>query len=105
DLILGQRGQGYVPPNPDACLHNSLTRWWGPVEFVPKPHWDHVQGHTERRGTRAQHRTWPPQPVVHDAAWQRHNGIYAKDLPSDAVRLSDAERQPGLTVQFGVIDG
>jgi uncharacterized protein (DUF2235 family) len=94
DLILGQRGQGYVPPNPDACLHNSLTRWWWLVEFVPKPRWDPVKGQTEWRRNRARHRTWPPQPVVHDAAWQRHNGIYSQNLPSDAIRLSDTEHQP-----------
>jgi uncharacterized protein (DUF2235 family) len=40
DLILGRRGLGYVRPNPDACLHNSLTPRWKPVEFVRKPHWN-----------------------------------------------------------------
>jgi uncharacterized protein (DUF2235 family) len=90
DLILGQLGQGYVPPDPDACLHNSLTRWWQPVELVPKPHWDQTLGKSEWRANRSRHRTWPPQPVVHDAAWQRHNGTYAACLPRDAIRLSEA---------------
>ncbi len=105
DLILGQRGQGYVPPDPDALLHNSLTRWWQPVELVPKRHWDQDLRKSEWRANRSRHRTWPPQPVVHDAAWHRHNGAYAENLPIDAIRLSEAERRPGLTAQFGQIDG
>jgi uncharacterized protein (DUF2235 family) len=105
DLILGRQGQGYVPPNPDACLHNSLTRWWRPVEFVRKPHWNEDLRKTEWRSNRSCPRTWPEKPVVHDAAWLRHNGSYADRLPVDAVRLSQAELQPGLTPQFGVIDG
>jgi uncharacterized protein (DUF2235 family) len=105
DLILGLRGEGYAPANPDACLHNSLTRWWQPVEFVPKPHWDQTLGKSEWRANRSRHRTWPPQPVVHDAAWQRDNGTYAQCLPSDAIRLSEAGHQPILTAEFGVIDG
>jgi uncharacterized protein (DUF2235 family) len=104
-LILGQRGQGFALPDPDACLHNSLTAWWQPVELVPKPHWDQDLGQSVWRANRSRHRTWPLQPVVHDAAWERHNGSYARDLPSDAIRLSDAERAPDLTAQFGVADG
>jgi uncharacterized protein (DUF2235 family) len=105
DLILGRRGQGYVPPDPDAYMHDSLTRWWRPVEFVPKPHWDEDRSRSEWRANRSRHRTWPRQPVVHDAAWQRHNGAYAECLPADAIRLSEAERQGGVTAQFGVADG
>ena len=105
DLILGRRGQGYVPPNPDAYLHNSMTRWWQPVEFVPKPHWDQIQGKSEWQANRSRHRTWPPKPVVHDAAWRRHDGTYAQHLPSDAIRLSEAERQSGLTAQFDAVEG
>ena len=97
DLILGHRGQGYVPPDPDAYLHNSLTRWWQPVELMPKPHWDQELGKSEWGANRARHRTWPPKPVVHDAAWQRHSGTYAQNLPSDAISLSEAERQGGMT--------
>ena len=104
-LILGRRGQGYVPPNPDADLHNSLTTWWQAVEFVPKPHWDESRGKSEWQANRSRHRTWPARPVVHDAAWQRNNGLYAKCLPIDAIRLSEAERQGGMTTEFDLIDG
>jgi uncharacterized protein (DUF2235 family) len=103
DLMLGRRGEGYVPPNPNACLHNSLTRWWKPVEFVRKPHWDQTLGKTEWRANRSRHRTWPQKPVVHDAAWQRDNGTYAKCLPRDAIRLSEAERESGLTPEFCMV--
>jgi hypothetical protein len=41
--------------------------------------------------------------VVHDSAWLRDGGAYAQSLPVDAIRLSTAEQQPGLTDQFGVI--
>jgi len=105
ELILGRRGHGYAPPNPDAYLHNSLTRWWQPVEYVPKPHWDRDLGKSEWRANRGRHRTWPTRPVVHDAAWQRHNGTYAHRLPNDAIRLSEAEHQVGVTAQFDLVDG
>ena len=106
DLILGQLGQPYVAPNPDACLHNSLTRWWQPAELLPKPHWNQKTHQREWRANYGNHRTWPPDPiapVIHDAAWQRHNGAYAQTLPANAIRLNDAERTPGLTPEFGVV--
>jgi uncharacterized protein (DUF2235 family) len=102
-LILGRHGHGYVPPNPDACLHNSLTAWWKPVELIPKPHWDRTLNHTSWRANHSRHRSWPREPVVHDAAWERDNGTYARDLPPDAMRLSEAERHPGGTAQCGVV--
>jgi uncharacterized protein (DUF2235 family) len=104
DLILGRRGQGYAQPDPNACLHNSLTYWWLPVEFIPKPHWDQTSGQVELRANHSRRRTWPGKPVVHDAAWQRCGGDYAQCLPQDAIRLSEAERRPGLTAQFGVVE-
>ena len=91
-LILGQRGRGYVPPNPDAPMHDSLTSCWKPVEFVPKPHWDREQNRTTWRANHSQPRTWPEKPVVHDTAWERDDGKYAKKLPQDAVRLSGEKR-------------
>jgi uncharacterized protein (DUF2235 family) len=78
--VLGARDQGFVAPNANGKMHESLNKWWRPIEYVPKPHWN-----------RARQRTWPPQPWVHDAAWEREGGRYAERLPRDAVRLSVAE--------------
>jgi hypothetical protein len=85
-------------------LHESLTQWWKPVEFIPKPHWDQDLGKSEWRANRARHRSWPPIPVVHDAAWQRLKGTYAQCLPSDAIRLSEADQYTGVTAQFDLLD-
>jgi hypothetical protein len=62
DLILGRRGQGYAQPDPNAILHNSLTNWWLPVEFIPKPHWDQTSGQIELRANHSRQRTWPEKP-------------------------------------------
>jgi uncharacterized protein (DUF2235 family) len=85
-LVLGECGKGYAAPDPDGCLHKSLNSYWKPIEFVPKPHWEH--GQTTWRANRCRRRTWPPKPVVHDIAWLRQGGRYAERLPSDAIRLS-----------------
>jgi uncharacterized protein (DUF2235 family) len=82
-LVLGECGDGYAPPNPDGCLHESLTPFWKPIGFVPKPHWE--KGRTVWRANRSQRRTWPPNPLVHSAAWLREGGRYAQRLPSDAI--------------------
>ncbi len=104
ELVLGQRGPRYARPDADACLHTSLTRLWRPFEYVRKPHWNPGAGKSEWRANHAQPRSFPPKPVVHDCAWVRANGEYAaKSLPHDAIRLSDAERYPGLTSDFGVV--
>jgi uncharacterized protein (DUF2235 family) len=103
DVILGRRGQGYAAPDPDGPLHESLTCWWKPVEYVRKPHWDEALQKNEWRANHSRHRTWPPKPVVHDAAWDRDNGEYARFLPSDAIRLSEAEHESALTPEFGVV--
>jgi len=89
-LMLGEHGGDFVRPDPDGMLHDSLTPWWRPLEYVLKPHWDGEK--VEWRANLARQRTWPPQPCVHDAAWERQGGKYANRLPPDAVRLSDFER-------------
>ena len=53
-LVLGERGEGYAAPDPDGCLHDSLTPYWKPVEFMPKPHWEH--GKTTWRANRSRRR-------------------------------------------------
>lgn len=89
ETILGRHGQGFVRPDPNGCLHESLTRWWRPVEYLPKPHWSTTAKRTEWRANRSDRRHFPAHPVVHDAAWER-NG-YAAQLPPGAIRLSLSE--------------
>jgi hypothetical protein len=80
---LGRQGRGFVPPDPDGKLHESLTRAWYLAEYVPKPYWD---GRTTWRANHFQRRAVPERPIVHDAAWLRSGGSYATRLPADAVR-------------------
>lgn len=87
DRILGRRGVGFAKPDPDGCLHESLTGRWRPAEYVLKPHWSDATKKTEWRANHYRRRSFPERPVVHDAAWQRAEG-YAQRLPDDAVRLS-----------------
>jgi uncharacterized protein (DUF2235 family) len=91
-LVLGERGEGYVRPDPDGRMHDSLTLGWRFLEHVPKPHWDGKQ--TMWQANKSRRRTWPPVPVVHDAAYERAQGKYAECLPPDAVRLSEWEKAP-----------
>jgi uncharacterized protein (DUF2235 family) len=87
DLVLGGRGQGYVPPDANGPMHESLKGAWNVAEFVPKRHWD---AQTKRWGWRINNyrrRRLPPGACVHDAAFERGGG-YAARLPPDVVRLS-----------------
>jgi uncharacterized protein (DUF2235 family) len=88
--VLGRFGGGYVPPDPDGMMHNSLEGWWHLAEYVPKPRWE--DGRRTWRCNRSRRRPWPPQPWVHDCAWVRDQGAYSACLPKDAVPLSVAER-------------
>jgi len=88
-LVLGLKGQGFIRPDPDGPLHESLTRAWRLVEYLPKPYWD---GQTKWRANRFRRRTFPEKPIVHDGAWLRSGGSYATRLPADAVRLSTLQR-------------
>lgn len=94
ELVLGRQGRGFVPPDPDGKLHESLTRAWYLAEYVPKPYWN---GRTTWRANHFQRRAVPERPIVHDAAWLRSGGSYTTRLPADAVRLSslrDIELEP-----------
>lgn len=107
-LVLGAGASGagcYARPDPDATLHDSLTRWWRPAEWLPRPHRDAATGRRTWRANRFKRRELPPGAVVHDAAWARGGG-YAGRLPAGAVRLSQAgwpvpEPAGGMTVASG----
>jgi uncharacterized protein (DUF2235 family) len=85
--VLGRSGDEYVPPDPKAAMHESLTAaWWG-AEFIPKRYynWDR---HREERGMNLfRRRTIPDGSMIHHAAYQR-GADYQKLLPAHAVRVS-----------------
>ena len=91
DTMLGKNGRGYASPDPDACLHDTLTTCWKALEYLPVPRWDPETKQRSWRANRGAWRIFPPRPVVHDAAWAREGGRYAaRRLPTDAIKLSDA---------------
>lgn len=87
DRVLGKAGDGYVPPNPQAEMHKSLTVAWWPAEFVPKKHYDSTTGEEGHRMNRFRRRTIPPASSIHESAYER-GADYSQQLPADAVRVS-----------------
>ena len=69
--VLGRAGGGYVPPDPQAKMHESLTAAWWPVEFIPKRHYNAKKKKEERRMNLFRHRTIPPSATIHPSAYQR----------------------------------
>jgi hypothetical protein len=87
NTVLGRSGGEYVPPNPKAAMHESLTPvWWG-AEFIPKRHYNWDRRKEERRMNLFRRRTIPDGSMIHDAAYQR-GADYQKLLPANAVRVS-----------------
>ena len=61
----------FVPPDPHAEMHESLTGWWRVAEFIPKRHYN-----AERQGRRAPHEPVPtaqdpPSALIHESAYGR----------------------------------
>jgi len=71
DLVLGRAGGGYVPPDPKAMMHESLTGAWRFVEFIPKRHYNAKRKQEERRMNLSRYRTIPPGASIHPAAYER----------------------------------
>jgi uncharacterized protein (DUF2235 family) len=84
ETVLGERGRGYVKPNPKADAHESLKGWWLLAEAVWKKHYDRQTKVTSRRINLGRRRTWPSKPSVHRSACDRGEE-YAKRLPQDAI--------------------
>ncbi|KQT21361.1 MULTISPECIES: DUF2235 domain-containing protein [unclassified Bradyrhizobium] len=82
--MLGDRGKGFVKPDPNGCMHESLSGAWWLAEIVPKRHYDRDRKSNGRRMNLGRSRELPPTPSVHAAAWQRGGG-YSSRLPDDAV--------------------
>ncbi len=71
DLVLGRAGGGYVPPDPKAMMHESLTGAWRLVEYVPKRHYNAKRKMEERRMNLSRYRTIPPGASIHRSAYER----------------------------------
>jgi uncharacterized protein (DUF2235 family) len=84
DLVLGRSGGAYVPPNPKAEMHESLTVSWWPAEFIPKKHYDWNSKQESRHMNLFRRRTIPPGALIHQSAYERGEA-YSSRLPSDAV--------------------
>jgi uncharacterized protein (DUF2235 family) len=87
DAMLGRDGTGrYVPPNPKADAHESLTGFWHAAEFVWKKHYDRETGREGRRMNLHRRRTIPPGALVHASAYERGEA-YSRRIPVDATRV------------------
>jgi uncharacterized protein (DUF2235 family) len=87
DLVLGRAGAGYVPPDPNGKLHESLQKAWWAAELLPKRHYDSVNQKWERRMNKGRQRTMPAASLVHESVFQRAGG-YASRLPPGVVQVS-----------------
>jgi uncharacterized protein (DUF2235 family) len=93
--ILGKTPESvYVRPNVDGPAHESLKGAWKLAEWIRKPHYDFHSGQTEMIRNRGRRRTIPPSSFVHESAFLRSGGEYAKRLPTDAIPIS-TEFAPG----------
>jgi uncharacterized protein (DUF2235 family) len=87
DVVLGRVGAGYVAPDPNGPLHESLTTAWRPAEYIPKRHFDSTTKTWGRRMNRGRRRTIPPNSLVHESVFQRA-GDYASRLPPGVRQVS-----------------
>jgi uncharacterized protein (DUF2235 family) len=86
DLVLGRSGHGYVRPDANAMMHESLRGMWRLAEFVPKRHYDWAAQKEGKRANLFRPRTIPDGSLVHQAAYDR-GADYARRLPANAVRV------------------
>src|SRR5437667_4473075 len=90
--VLGKTSSPrFVPPDPNAVVHESLTGAWNLAEFVFKKHYNWNTGKDVRRMNLYKGRTLPPRALVHESAFQRGGG-YRDRLPADAVPVSTYEK-------------
>lgn len=84
DLILGRHGGGYIPPDPTAKMHESLTAMWWPAEFIPKRLYDWKRDKMVRRLHLGRRRAIPPGSLIHQSAYERGSD-YRSQLPPNAI--------------------
>lgn len=86
EKILGRTDPQYAKPDANAQLHESLTFWWWPAEFIPKPHWNWETHKEQRRANLFRRRTIPDGALVHQSAFDRAGG-YSSRLPKNVVAV------------------
>ncbi len=86
DLVLGKSSGGYVPPDPTAKMHESLTWKWWPAELLFKRHYDYDRKMDTRRMNLGRPRTIPSGALIHRSAYQRGDD-YKKKLPPDGIQV------------------
>jgi uncharacterized protein (DUF2235 family) len=86
DQVLGLTDPNYARPDPNAVIHESLTLWWWPVEFIFKRHWNWAKGQWERRANLGRHRTIPPGSLIHQSVYDRAG--YKPVLPPDGIPVT-----------------
>lgn len=92
--ILGVTGDGkFVLPDPNGCLHKSLTGLWNLGEFILKRHYNWKKKCEERHMNLYHRRTIPAASLIHDSAYKR-SGDYAKRLPPDGISTSTLQKPP-----------
>lgn len=85
DEVLGlSTSAKYVPPDPNATMHDSLEKWWWTAEVIPKRHWNWVKGREEHRMNLGRRRVLPPGALIHRSVTQR-TGYKPPNLPMDAI--------------------
>jgi len=86
NLILGRSGGGYVGPQANANIHESLKGLWTAAEFIPKRHYNWALNKDEIRANFFRRRAIPSGSLVHQSAFDRGDA-YQTWLPADAIRV------------------
>jgi uncharacterized protein (DUF2235 family) len=74
ERVLGKTDPQFAPPDPLACIHESLQGfWWQLAELLPHKHYDYTAKRYVWYWPRGRHRTILPQPCVHETVGLRIN--------------------------------
>jgi uncharacterized protein (DUF2235 family) len=84
--MFGLTGNGYIAPNPNGTLHNSMTGFWPYLEVLPKKVFDPATKSWRWRVNWWRRRDVPAGASVHASAFARGDA-YRKTFPSDAVMV------------------
>lgn len=84
DTILGKTNTDYIKPNPNAEIHNTLTKLWMIAEYLPKRYYDGVTKTYKYRLSRGMARKIPAKSFIHKSAFERDKD-YTQKLPTDAI--------------------
>jgi uncharacterized protein (DUF2235 family) len=75
DVVFGRvpdaTGMAHAKPDAVGPLHESLRRFWWPLEFLPHRYYDRKTGQERWRIPLGARRTIPERPVVHESVQER----------------------------------